>query len=499
MRSAGMLAAASVLLLLILAGCRNPTVVAYEPYESPGALEPNDPIYSDQWHYRQINMPGAWGIVADPQLLGSFSPVLVAVVDNGILQEGDIDDNLFFNASTHDGGYEFDVLSGGSDYGDTDPTDDENDSHGTHVSGTIAAETNNGTGVSGVGWDRLQVMAVRALRGEDNGTTEDVMRAVYYSAQSNQSGVEPPTRDSRVVNLSLGGAGIDPGLYEAIEYAVSEGITVIAAAGNTGAQVVYPAAFDNTIAVSAVTVREDLASYSARGPEVDFSAPGGDEQAYVWSIVSSGDGDYAGYAGTSMATPHVSGVVGLLYSYAPNLNQDAVYAILANTAKDLGEPGHDEQFGHGLIDAQAALEYLINAGRDYPVQPRTLGGGAGGDAGGGGISSAAVSSLAADGAARNRGRRPAQRRGAILPEAGADLDETSIIIKLTESAETRRGVGAARSLAEGIGAAGAAAIGGRLYRIDLRGGGNVEAAIRGLGTHEDVEYAQPNYRYRLIQ
>ena len=200
-----------------------------------------------------------------------------------------------------------------------------------------------------------------------------------------------------------------------------------------------------------------------------------------------------------MATPHVSGVVGLLYSYAPNLTQDAVYAILANTAKDLGEPGHDEKFGHGLIDAQAALEYLINAGRDYPVQPRSLGGGtSGGDTSGAGISSAAVSSLASDGEGRNRGKRPAQRRGAILPEAGAELDTTSIIVKLTERADTGRGVAAARSLADGIGAAGAVSIGGRLYRIDLRGGG-VEAAIRALGKHEDVEYAQPNYRYSLIE
>ncbi|MFP4566857.1 MAG: S8 family serine peptidase, partial [Spirochaetaceae bacterium] len=205
--------------------------------------------------------------------------------------------------------------------------------------------------------------------------------------------------------------------------------------------------------------------------------------------------------GTSMAAPHVAGVVGLLYSYAPNLNQDAVYAILADTAKDLGEPGHDEQFGHGLIDAEAALEYLINAGRDYPVQPRSLGGNAGGGdgTGGGGISSAAVSSLAADGAGRNRGKRPTQRHGAILPEAGAELDETSIIVKLTDRADAARGVAAARSLADGIGAAGASPIGGRLYRIDLRGGGGVEAAIRTLGTHEDVEYAQPNYRYSLIE
>jgi subtilisin family serine protease len=294
--------------------------------------------------------------------------------------------------------------------------------------------------------------------------------------------------------------------------------------------VLAPASYDNTIAVSATAVDDTLAYYSTTGQEVSFAAPGGSfyddsngdgiPEGAVLSLgpengtdgqLDTVDGKVAGFEldeslqsgdgywyrqGTSMATPHVAGVVGLLYSYAPNLNQDAVYAILANTAKDLGDPGHDEEFGHGLIDAEAALEYLINAGRDYPVQPRTLGGGGGS---GDGISRAAVSSLAADGAGRNRGKRPSQRRGAILPEAGAELDATSIIVKLTERAEARRGVAAARSLAAGVDAAGAARIGGRLYRIDLRSGHGVEAAIRALGTHEDVEYVQPNYRYRLIE
>jgi serine protease len=489
-----MLAVACGLLLLVLAGCRNPTVVEYEPYESPGRLEPDDPEYAEQWHYRQINMPGAWAVLGDPDLSGRFSTITVAVIDNGILEEVDLAANLFLDTTTTDGGYEFDYPTG-----DVDPTDDAADAHGTHVAGTIVAETDNNVGVAGVGWNLLQAMPVKALRGSDDGTTVDVANAIYYSARSTESGVQPPSRDSRVINLSLGGGSPDTAMYEAVSYAMSRNITVIAAAGNTeGGGVVYPAAFDNTIAVSAVSIHEELAWYSPVGPEVDFTAPGGDEDAYVWSIVNDG---YQGelWAGTSMATPHVSGVVGLLYSYAPNLTQDAVYAILANTAKDLGEPGHDEEFGHGLIDAQAALEYLINAGRDYPLQPRSLGGGtSGGDTSGAGISSAAVSSLAADGEGRNRGKRPAQRRGAILPEAGAELDTTSIIVKLTERADTGLGVDAARSLADGIGAAGVLPIGGRLYRIDLRGGG-VEAAIRALGKHEDVEYAQPNYRYSLIE
>jgi subtilisin family serine protease len=480
----------------VLAGCRNPTVVKYEPYESPGALSASDiddPRYEDQWHFDQIKMPGAWGIITDPALQGSFTRTLVAVLDNGIVADAQLNDmpgaNLFLDRSDvgTDGGYDFFADDGNP----TDPLPAQSESHGTHVAGTIAAGTNNGDGVAGIGWDRLEVMPVRAL-GPENGSTADLTDAIHYSARSGEAPFAP-TRASRVLNMSLGGGAADPAMYDAIEYAVGEGMTVVAAAGNDGGSVIYPAAFDNVIAVSATTIREELASYSNFGPAVDFAAPGGDGEAAVLSIVAGGYG-YLG--GTSMATPHVSGVVGLLYSYAPGLNQDAVYAVLANTAKDLGEPGHDEKFGHGLIDAEAALEYLINAGRDYPVQPRTLGGGGSSS---GEVSAAAVSSLAAEGAGRSRGRRPAQRRGAILPEAGAEVEPGSVIVKLTEDAHSRRGAAAARSLADGVGGTAVRAVGGRLYRLGLPAGTAVEDAIRALGTHGDVEYAQPNYRYSIIE
>ncbi|NBF39969.1 MAG: S8 family serine peptidase [Spirochaetes bacterium] len=546
MRRVGKLAAVSGLLLLVLAGCRNPTVVEYEPYESPGAIYPADELVGQQWHYEDIEMPGAWGILRDAQLSGDFANTIVAVIDTGIHHDHpDLDsddtgghDNILFDGVADVAGYDFysgseaypsgtcvngpieceDAYGGaGRDQNPTDPGDGENSWHGIHVSGTIAADTRetfaSDSGVAGIGWNTLQVLPIRAL-GQQGGSTADIAAAIYYAAGIEQApGDALPAERARVVNLSLGGyIGKDQALYGSIAAAVGRGVTVIAAAGNeSGGQVMQPASYDNTIAVSATDATRQVASYSNVGPEIDLAAPGGGNPASDENGDGISDGilstyyddtsgppyfRYAYISGTSMATPHVSGVVGLLYSYAPNLTQDAVYAILANTAKDLGEPGHDEQFGHGLIDAQAALEYLINAGRDFPVQPRTLGGG---DARGGGISSAAVSSLAVEGAGRSRGRRPTQRRGAILPEAGAALDTTSIIIKLTERAEDRRGLAAARSLADGIGAEGAVPIGGRLYRVDLQGAGNVESAIRALGTHEDIEYAQPNYRYSLIE
>ncbi|MFP4012358.1 MAG: S8 family serine peptidase, partial [Spirochaetaceae bacterium] len=433
-----------------------------------------------------------------------------------------------------------------------DPSPPGGSPHGTHVAGTVAARTDNDDSVAGIGWSSLAAMPVRVLdgtSGDPDEVTAAITEAIFYAAGSHESDVEPPSRDARVINMSLGGGGTDAALYDAIAYAVEEGMTVVAAAGNNANAVLYPAAYDHVIAVSATDVTESRAYYSNLGQEIDFAAPGGDIRAdternqenYPYGVLSiAADGgeegcelekdsfgndvllcqpaeDYEIWQGTSMAAPHVSGVVGLLYSYAPNLKQNAVYAVLANSAKDLGESGHDEEYGHGLIDAEAALEYLINAGRDYPVQPRTSGGsgstGAGsssgslstssGDsgAGGGGISNAAVDALARDGAGRSRGARPQQRSGAILPGAGDEFQSDSIIIKLTKKPQERKDAEAeavAAAIAHEIGATGVKHLGERLYRIDLADGAGPEAAIRAVGKHEDVEYAQPNYRYRLI-
>jgi subtilisin family serine protease len=424
--------------------------------------------------------------------------------------------------------------------------------------------------VAGIGWNTLQVLPVRALGAYASTSFEDVAAAIHYAAGiPAEDGAPVPQKAAQVINLSVGAPqGIDPALYDAVQGAVDKGITVVAAAGNGYENPVFqPASYDNTIAVSATDRQNEFAFYSSKGPQVDFAAPGGGAMVAGWdggdeeidAILSTGyvvdpmsSSDYYGYlwlSGTSMSTPHVSGVIGLLYSFAPNLTQDAVYAILANTARDLGDPGHDEEYGHGLIDAQAALEYLINASRDYPVQPRSVrdrnardaAGGSrdstdrravsGGAVGRRGISAAAVHSLAAQGRSMRRGTQPPKRSGAILPEPGAEMEPDSVIIKLTETAEGRGGKQQAQSLAEGLwatfkgaggvgGADGAGGdpeshteggsaappstaarvrpLGGRLYCIGLTAGTEVADAIEVLASHGDVEYAQPNYRYSLI-
>mgnify|MGYP006272642927 CR=1 FL=1 len=583
----GAVQAILLILLFALGGCRNPTggdatVVSYKPYESPGPVEPADEYYRYQWHYRAIEMPGAWGIIRDPALASYFDPAdapIIAVVDTGIhhdhpdLDSDDIGgfDTVIFDADSGSGGYDFfssseaypglegveGPLDGEAGHGgpgrDSDPTDtgDQfsgavNSWHGVHVSGNIAADTQDsserGSGVAGIGWNRLQVLPVRSL-GKAGASTADVTAALYYAAGIATSADGPvPAEGGAVINLSLGGSIPDDAvLYEAIQAAVDRGATVVAAAGNAGAldnvegrPVLEPASYDNTIAVSATNSNDEVAWYSSIGPTVDFAAPGGggttspiaDGETRISGVLSTGYsqdlGDYAYLviSGTSMATPHVSGVVGLLYAYAPNLTQDAVYAVLAATARDLGTPGYDDEYGHGLINAQAALEYLINASRRYPVRPLEAGGtggGAGaragaraGSAGGTGapatgLSEAALRHLQAQGAGLTRGRKPNRLSGGIMPGPESAYEEDSVIVKLSRRASGSDGQAVARTLASGLTPGDAdhsgdvRALGGRLYHITLSAGTGVREAIDILATHEEVEFAQPNFRYRIIE
>ncbi|MFO8063588.1 MAG: S8 family serine peptidase, partial [Spirochaetia bacterium] len=319
-----------IALLVGLASCKNPTSVEYEPYESPGEEHPNDEYYDLQWHYRQINMPGAWAILRDSELDGAFGEAVVAVLDTAYdTGHDDLENAFLFHKDDAAEGYDF-------SYDDEDPSIvDDNDSpdfHGSHVAGTIAADTNNNdTGVAGIGWDRLRVLPVQVFDDAGGSSLDVIVQAIYYAAGDPNESEAIPSRPVNVINMSFGFSGDDAAVYDAINAATKNGITVIAASGNSPdfAEVTAPAAFDNTIAVGATNKSEHRASYSLTGPEVDFSAPGGETEG----VLSTVPGDYDYSAGTSMATPHVSGVVGLLYSYAPNLTQDAVYAVLQNTAK----------------------------------------------------------------------------------------------------------------------------------------------------------------------
>jgi serine protease len=240
--------------------------------------------------------------------------------------------------------------------------------HGTHVAGTIAANSNNGIGVTGVSWG-ARIMPVRVI-GKGGGTSYDVMQGVRYAAGlSNDSG-SLPTRAADIINLSLGCQNC----YSATEQAVftqvrAAGVVVVAAAGNDGSsQPGYPASYEGVISVSAVKLDRTRASYSNHGAYVDVAAPGGDTSrdgngdgyadGVLSTLVSSAKGsDYRYYQGTSMAAPHVAGVVALMKAVHPTLMPAQVDALLTSGAltNDIGTSGRDDLYGHGLIDAAKAV------------------------------------------------------------------------------------------------------------------------------------------------
>lgn len=542
-RAAAPLAVAAALVFLGgcdggLTGLLGIQTLDYQPYAAPAPYRPDDEFYHLQWHYELIDLPEAWAIMREAGSPGgpprTPETVRVAVIDTGIRSHPDLDPATLVD--------EWDFYADDADA--TDFNYSATGFHGMHVAGTIAAGSGNGSWGAGVaggsGFPVAEIIPLRAL--SSSGSTADIAQSVLYAAGlSNRSGTTPG-RPARVLNLSLGAepdvglsAREDPTdeltpddysdffLYQAISSAVDAGATVIAAAGNTEPDeaetlpVFIPALFDNTIAVSAVGPDKSRPAYSNTGPEIDFAGPGGNlapsgEGAFVsgddtteavsggiWSTldcpVQSGGftGCIAAYQGTSMATPHVAGVAALLLSYAPELDQNAIYDILLATVEDLGAPGHDEEYGHGLMNARAALEYLINVTGDAAFAPSSSGDGAAGGVTTGG-----------DGASGPMGRAPAQTTGALLPTstatAGVHYDAGTVLLGLEAESLSPRELAAAREriaashpeIAELTG------VHARRLKATLAPGVDPRQAVSALAEDPELRFVQPNYLYRVF-
>ncbi|MFO1431136.1 MAG: S8 family serine peptidase [Candidatus Competibacteraceae bacterium] len=341
---------------------------------------PNDEFYPLQWNYPLINLPYAWG-------LNSGANTIVAVIDTGIVKEHpDLQGQLLL-------GYDFIQDSGNAGDGggiDPDPADpgdrvnpgETSSFHGTHVAGTVAALTNNGIGVAGVAFSS-KIMPLRVL-GRYGGTDYDIEQAVLYAAGlPNDSNTVPPKR-ADVINLSLGGPGYSATSQAVFNQARNAGVVIVAAAGNEASNdPSYPAAYDGVIAVSAVTIAKTLAPYSNYGSYVDVAAPGGHtaldlngdgQPDGVLSTAATDANDkivpnYLSYQGTSMASPHMAGVVALMRSVNPGLTPADIDSLLAGgrITMDLGDPGRDDLYGYGLINAYTAVLAAGAPGTPEPI------------------------------------------------------------------------------------------------------------------------------------
>lgn len=357
---------------------KDPAVARAEPnYRVHGYFTPDDEAFPFQWHYPLISLPEAWDTTTgDPG-------VVVAVIDTGILSgHPDLQGQLV-------AGYDFvrnPANAGDGDGIDPNPEDSGNlfapassSFHGTHVAGTVAAAGNNRIGVTGVAYG-ARVMPLRALGMDGGGTSYDVDQAIRYAAGlPNDSGQTPPQAVD-IINLSLGGAPFSQITQDLLREVRQAGIAVVAAAGNEASSApAYPASYDTVISVSAVDIQRRLTPYSNRGSNIDVAAPGGfngvdvNGDGYPDGVLSTGgsgaDFAYTFLNGTSMAAPHVAGVLALMKSANQALTPADMDALLDSGAltDDLGNPGRDDSFGHGLINAARAVRAALEASGNPPA------------------------------------------------------------------------------------------------------------------------------------
>ena len=328
-------------------------------FQAGSRFTPNDRLFDLQWHMKMLDAERTWAIQK-----GDAS-VAVAVIDTGIAYE---DFGPFRKAPDFDGTVflpGLNVLDGSSHAND-------DNFHGTHVASTIAEATNNSEGVTGLAFDSA-LMPIKVLDSEGLGSFFDVAEGVDYAVNFTQNGNRPV----KVINLSLGGDSPSSTLERAINRAVEQGVVVVAAAGNEGSgNISFPATMPNVIGVGAVDANKRRAPYSNFGPELDVVAPGGDidrdddgdgnpdgvlQQTFdpdtAFFLGRYDDFAYFFVTGTSQATPHVAALAALLYRQGIT-DPAAVQAAMEQTAEDLGAPGRDNNFGHGLIRPSLALKGL---------------------------------------------------------------------------------------------------------------------------------------------
>jgi len=338
---------------------------------------PNDPEYTRQWHYSSpisgINMPKAWDVST------GGPDVVVAVIDTGVrFDHPDLMNNLL-------PGYDFVKNAKGARDGDgrdADATDegdwlvagqcgrnypprDRNSSwHGTHVAGTIAAEGNNGQGVTGVAWN-ASIVPVRVL-GACGGYTSDITDGMRWAAGLPVPGAPANPYPAQVLNLSLGGQGACGYAYQqAVNDVRAKGAAVVVAAGNNNQNVrdFSPGNCQGVISVASNNKEGNRAFYSNYGDMIDITAPGGGRSEGILSTYNSGkrqaaQNNYNYSMGTSMAAPHVAGIAALMYSLDASLTPDQVEQYMVETSRPFpaGSTCNTSNCGTGIVDTFAALQ-----------------------------------------------------------------------------------------------------------------------------------------------
>jgi serine protease len=362
---------------------RRSDIAFAEPnYVRQAKLLPNDTLFGRQWNLTHIRLPQAWDITTGEASSGQQT--IVAVLDTGVvLNHPDLKSQLV-------AGYDFikdRAVANDGDGIDANPDDpgdaadgEDNSWHGTHVAGIVAAQSDNDRGVSGVSWG-AKIMPLRILGksigdDENNGNSYDIMQALRYAAGMTNDSETLPEQPASIMNMSFGGEGSSEEEAALMRTLYQRGIFLVAAAGNESVdddkgQPIpvrsYPAAYEGVISVAAIDQSGLRADYSNTHNTVDIAAPG---SQIISTLVNNSDRSeaYANYSGTSMATPHIAGVIALMKAVNPDLSPTQFDGLLSNgfITTDLGDLGRDDAYGYGLIDAAKAVNFAL-AGDDTEI------------------------------------------------------------------------------------------------------------------------------------
>lgn len=297
-------------------------------YIYQAARTPNDALYDDKFDLVQINAPEAWDVTVGDE------GVIIAIADTGVQRDHpDLEDQLIGGTDVYDGDDDYSDVAG----------------HGTGVAGMAAAMSNNNEGVTGVAWE-CRLVGIR-VAGDDGRSTGAHIAAGILAGVA---------EGAKVVNVSFAPLQGNSVVRAAAQRAFNLGALVIISSGNSGRE--YSSrGYSEALFVGAVKANDELAAFSDQGPYVDLVAPG------VGVRTTALGDDYGWVSGTSFASPIVAGVAALCWSVNPDLRPTSIRDALLDTARDLGPPRKDSTFGHGLVDAQAAVE----AARAATTEPDT--------------------------------------------------------------------------------------------------------------------------------
>ncbi len=318
-------------------------------YVARVAVTPNDTFFKDQYALSNTGQPVSpipgsptgkasadiSATTAWEETKGS-AQIIIAVIDTGVeLTHPDLENK---------------IVSPGRDFVNDDFDASDDHGHGTFVAGIAAAETNNSEGIAGVAWN-CSILPVKCLADDGLGFYSDVIAGIDYAVE----------QGAHVINLSLGGDVPDVDLEDAVRNAAQNGVVVVAASGNdSGANVLYPAKYDQwVLAVAATDYNDVRPAWSNYGPEVDVAAPGDEITSTVptW-LFGPGSFPYGVSGGTSYATPHVTGMAALIMSEKSWMSVSDIMKLIRYTADDVNAadfPGKDEYIGYGRINLSTAL------------------------------------------------------------------------------------------------------------------------------------------------